>query len=383
MICLYRGFDGLDVSFRGQISADFHSSLEGAKEQAQSSQSDICMPFGGMMMMVAGTGAKGGYAYRVNTGKTGATWFFKKPNIRDPWGVRVSCSSFMLAKLGLGRSRSELYDTMERFGVMLQKDGESISRADFAVDILAPNLTLDPHSFVMHSNATRSDHLEAGEISVVGKSGRVSSVTVGKMPGRQVIVYDKRAEVIAKHKWPWLDIWNAGCQRIGLEPLDFTDARQSRVWRAEIRAGKTHLKDRWNIRTWSDLDNHFGDLVINAVESVRLAEPNYDSNRSRWPITSYWSLLQEEVRKDLFEMCNFAPADTIKRINKMAYLDLLTQQGLGLLITRAAIEGIDSSELADFAIRDGKTFARMIASTPADKMQARLIKRAARYDAES
>ena len=82
----------------------------------------------------------------MNTGRTGATWFFKKPNSKDQWGVRVSCGSFMLAEQGLGAARTEIYRTMEQLGVRVQPNGESIGRVDFAVDVLAPDLVLQPKS---------------------------------------------------------------------------------------------------------------------------------------------------------------------------------------------------------------------------------------------
>lgn len=382
MTPIYRGFDGLDVSFRAQISLEFRDRLEEAKLHAQSSSADTCLPFANMMMMVAPTGARGGYAYRVSTGRTGATWFFKKPNPSDPWGVRVSCSSFMLAEHGLVGAKDELYTLMERLGVRVQRNGESISRVDFAVDILAPQMSLSPDDFVMHSNANRADHLAAEEISVNGRSGRVTSVTIGKMPGRQVIVYDKRAEVFAKHKWAWLDIWNAARERGNSHPLDFSNPSQSRVWRTEIRAGKTHLKDRWNVRTWCDLQARFGDLALEATEAVRMTEPNKDSNRSRWPASSFWKLVQSEVGDDLFEMRNFAPPDLIKRVHKEAHLDLLERQNLGLLVTRAAILGISIERLADFALAEGhRNFLAITAQI--EVMEERLRKSGMRYEALS
>ncbi|PIE18123.1 MAG: hypothetical protein CSA65_05915, partial [Proteobacteria bacterium] len=93
--------------------------------------------------------------------------------------------------------------------------------------------------------ANRADHMD--EMRSNGKSGRYSSVTVGKNPGRQVTIYDKRAQVIAKRKPIWWDIWNANLAREGAPPLD-PDAKSSQVWRIEVRAFKSCLKDRWGVR---------------------------------------------------------------------------------------------------------------------------------------
>lgn len=380
MIPIYRGFDGLDVSFQAQICEQFSFELQKAKDWAQSTHQETCLIFAGMPMLVAESGARGGYAFRVSTGRTGATWFFKKPNSKDPWGVRVSCGSFMLAERGLGGVRHEIYRIMEQLGIRVQTHGESIGRVDYAVDVHAPDFILQPDHFVMHSNANRAEHLEAGDIATHGKSGRVTSVTVGKMPGRQVIVYDKRAEVIAHHKWAWFEIWNANLARSGLPVLDFGDPKTSRVWRVEIRAGKNHLKDRWNIRSWSDLDSRIGDVAAAAIDAVRHVDPNNDTNRSRWPKSPLWQIVDQELQSDLCEMRNFAPADTVKRIHKEAHLRLLARQCMGLFVTRAAIAGVSAENLPKFTIKEAKIFATEFASEH-EKMKAKLRAIALRYEA--
>ena len=382
MIPVYRGFDGLDVSFRAEISEHFRAELQAAKEWAQSTHRDTCLSYAGMNMLVAESGARGGYAFRVSTGRTGATWFFKNPNSKDPWGVRVSCGSFMLAEQGLGGARTEIYRFMEQLGIRVQPRGESIGRVDYAVDVLAPALVLQPEHFVMHSNANRADHIDSDDCTVHGKSGRVTSVTVGKMPGRQVIVYDKRAEVIAHHKWAWFDIWNASRDHDGLPALDFTDPTTSRIWRAEIRAGKSHLKDRWNIRTWNDLDARFGDMIAEACKAIRYVEPSGDTNRSRWPDSTLWLAVVQQLNDDLFEMRNFALPDTIKRVHREAHLQLLARQCTGLLITRAAIAGVEIQELPLIVLDDANQLAAEFVAQP-ERFERRLHNSAARYEATS
>lgn len=382
MIPLYRGFDGLDVSFQAQIPNEFAAQLQVAKEHALANSSDTCMPYSGLFLMVAATGAKGGYSYRVSTGKTGATWFFKKPNARDPWGVRVSCSSLMLAQYGLGESRSRIYGTMDQLGIRYSENAESIGRVDYAVDILAPALTLKPETFVMHSNSNRADHFEEDSLRAHGKSGRVTSVTVGKMPGRQIIVYDKRAEAIARRKWAWFEIWNATLRRLGFNELNENEPTSSRVWRTEIRAGKTHLKERWNIRSWANLDERLGDMMIDATEAIRMAEPTSDTNRSRWSNCHFWDAVRTELSDDLFEMRNFAPPEVIKRIHRESHLQLLYKQSLGLMVTQAAIEGISADCIATYAKSLGDRYARDILKD-AQKVEAKLQRCAERYEAQS
>ena len=149
-----------------------------------------------------------------------------------------------------------------------------------------------------------------------------------------------------------------------------------------IRAGKRHLKDNWGIRSWSDLDTKFGDLVIEATDVVRLTMQREDRNRARWPNDPIWNVVRQELSADLFEMRNFAPPDTIKRIQKEKHLELLGQQLLGLLITRAAISGVSIDDLSAYAGTEGKRLARSIASD-LEKTELKLSKSAARYEAIS
>lgn len=378
MELLYQGFDGLDVSFKGQISDALCKALESAKEESQQRHQSSPVNHNGISMLVSESGAKGGYAFTASTGTFGATWFFKKPNANDPWGIRVSCNSFNLAINGLGRVRADLYSIMDILGISMSAGSVSIGRVDYALDFLAPSLILVPHQFVMHSNANRADHVEQPEVSINGRSGRITSVTVGKMPGRQVIVYDKRAEVIAKHKVGWWEIWNATRARAGAAPLRREEPTESRVWRVELRAGKHHLKDNWNIRTWADLDNSLGDLIASTLDAIRYTEPTEDSNRSRWPDGVLWTQVRTNTQADLFEMRSYADPEIVKRVQKDEHDQLLAGQMLGLLISRAALQGIEAGQLRTFATAAGIEMAHDIANSPT-RFEKKLVRAADRY----
>jgi len=375
---LYRGFDGLDVSFLGQITTKFADALDAAKIQAQKFRQPEPLEWNGIAMTVSESGARGGYAFQASTGAFGATWFFKKPNIYDPWGLRVSCSSFLLATKGLGGARAYIYEVMEALEIALQPEAESLGRVDYALDFLIPEFTLTPEHFVMHSNARRTDHHETNEFDVVGPSGRVTSVTVGKMPGRQVNVYDKRAEIIAKRKAAWWVIWDAARAKEGFPSLVRDRPSEAPIWRVEIRGGKRHLKDRWAITTWQDLDNRFGDMVAACLDMIRYAMPSGDSNRSRWPDSPLWHAVRCAADEDLFEMRNYADPDLIKAVQRDEHDKLLAQQMTGLLTTRAGILGIEGDALAGFATRAGKQMAQTIEQEP-ERFAHKLLAAAARY----
>lgn len=61
-------------------------------------------------------------------------------------------------------------------------------------------------------------------------------------------MYDKRAEVIAKRKPEWWEIWNAELNLQGQPDLDSDDREASIIWSVEIRAGNgrlLQLSKRW------------------------------------------------------------------------------------------------------------------------------------------
>ena len=92
---------------------------------------------------------------------------------------------------------------------------ESINRVDFAVDLLSPEFKLEPDRFVVppgcevkaHFGAKRSDAVDDTTPLAVFHAHEVSGVTIGKMPRRQVVVYDKRRESIKKKNFAWFDLW--------------------------------------------------------------------------------------------------------------------------------------------------------------------------------
>lgn len=376
---LYSGFDGLDVSFQAQIRDELCVALETAKQRAQDRHEWAPFHWNGVEMLVSESGARGGYAFIVSTGEFGATWFFKKPNARDPWGVRVSCNSFNLAINGLGRARSDIYRTLDLLGVAVFAGQESIGRVDYALDFLSPGLVLRPEHFVMHSSTHRTDQIENTPMIASGKSGRVTSVTIGKMPGRQMIVYDKRAEVIQKRKVGWWEIWDAARAREGRPPLVRENAALSRVWRVEARAGKKHLKDDWAIRSWSDLDARLGDMITAMFKAVRHTEPASDRNRGRWRDSALWREALKQCEVDLFELRNWAAPDLVKRVQLAAHDELLAMQMTGLLTTRAALRDLSFAQLLEFARTTGSEMINIIARSRS-RYERKLLEAILRYE---
>ena len=379
MHVVHRGFDTIVLAIEANISAELNAALDAARDAAEDARRALPFTYGGADFDIRDYGGNG-YRYILQGGPLEVTWFFKKPNPRDPWGIRISIGSSFLATQGLGAARAYIDNTLTRLGVKYEAHQVSIARADFCVDVLAPDFVLNPDQLVIHSHANRADYqTSAPDLTSNGKSGAYTSVTAGKMPGRQVIIYDKRREVIDKQKPIWWDIWNANLARDGLLALDPSDASQSRVWRIEIRAGKSLLKDRWNIRTWADFDAKFGDVVAEAFEKVRYCLPSTtDTNRARWPLAPIWELAAQEAEGDLFEMRSYLAPDAVKHVHREEQIRIILALVAGNMTTLAALEGVEAGALQDYAGGLGKRVGDGFAAEP-ERAEDKLNAAAARY----
>jgi len=364
MTVLHRGFDTLALAIKANIPDDLFAYLEAEKERADKERREVLIDYNGVKLHLKAHGGNG-YRFIASGGPDGATWFFKKPNAKDEWGIRLSFGSYFMATNGLGRAKAHVEDTLERLGIRFGPDDVSISRADFCVDILAPDFELNPEQFVMHSAAGRRDFLADAEKSINGKSGRTTSVTVGGPRNRQVIIYDKRAEVIAHKKTYWWDIWNHTLGYIGTgQPRNITlhrgdnppaalspdpeQAQANRVWRVEFRAGKDLLKDTWGIRTWEQLFDRFGDLCRQSGEAVRYTEPDpTDSNRARWLNHPLWEIVCAEMNDDLIEMRSGADPNPMKEVHREQHISTIFRNVYGSSITIAALEGAEAEDLSE------------------------------------
>jgi len=103
--CVYRGFDGLDVSFTACLPPNVLKELHAAKETAEKSGRSTVVQFGpgGFGLDLAETGARGGYRFRGDSGYLGGIWFIKDRPSPEPGNIRVSVHSASLAVYGLRR----------------------------------------------------------------------------------------------------------------------------------------------------------------------------------------------------------------------------------------------------------------------------------------
>jgi len=221
---------------------------------------------------------------------------------------------------------------------------ESINRIDFAMDFLAPpDFEPDHALFVAHrrtkmvSRYAKNDDDGENQSTAVRSGGRCESVTIGKMPGRQIIIYDKRREAIDKHKMHWFKLW-------GIDPKD----RSKYVWRIELRAGKKHLKDRWQIRTFADAEAAIGDVFKLAMEDIRyVAEHQTDSNITRQQVHPLWEQASTIALYAMQEHRAGLTPDQIREVDREQAVKIYIQQIIGNCAGLAVALGMTEHEIKD------------------------------------
>lgn len=353
---LHAGFDTIDLAIQGSLPPKILDQLRAARDEGATQQEPaLChLADGKFAAHVSSHGAKGGYAFLLSTGPTGANWMIKDSSDPNQWNIFVSPRSTMLLTNGYAETFTTIEQTIADLGGKVI--GVSLNRADFAMDFQTFGFELEIDRFVTHARCklkpywSKADEAkDTDQPRSVLNGRRVESVTIGSMPGRQIIVYDKRTEAIAMHKPHWFEVWGVDRDDPDLE-----------VWRVEVRAGKDHLKDAYNIRTLEDFENSIGDVIVNSLERIRyLANGQTDSNISRQILHPLWEAAQAAAQRALLDLRSGLSPDQVRSIEREKAMDVYVKQVLGNAIGYAVALGLD-----DGAISDG------LATLMAEKLRA-------------
>ena len=301
MNLIYSGFDTIIFAVKGAAKPSTIMQLKLYKEKAAEKQSDMAISFAGNSLqgLIAPTGMKGGYAYVLKLGGDLGHVISLKNNLNPNfWNIHVKIRALSLACYGWEGALSRVMSDLETIGISNHEI--SLNRIDYAMDVLNAGIELNPAHFVAHSRVTKAAHkLEQNSYS----RGQIcESVTLGKMPGKQIIVYDKRREAIEKRKPAWFEIW-------GIDPKDITQT----VHRIEIRLGKNELV-KSDIRTIDDLRNRVNIFMTRAVHVVRYVKPTHDKNISRWPNHPLWDHVQRHVKDHLLRNTHEVDIARVKHV---------------------------------------------------------------------
>ncbi|MBF0446382.1 MAG: hypothetical protein HQL68_12410 [Magnetococcales bacterium] len=331
---IYSNFDGLDISFQGYFPADEIEKLKWAKEDAQKQNGDAVAYLGASQkpVLVRKTGVSP-YAYVFDTGPDGATWMAKRTEDPTEWGIRVSVHSLALALYGYEgvktRIKAFLID-LGAFGGLLER----ISRVDFCVDFITDHFTPNPKNFICHSRSTKRGigQIETVDLQTVERGGEYESVMIGKMPGKQVVLYNKSREVQVKNKPYWWKFW-------GLDQKTFT----GQVWRVEIRAGK-HEIDKWPAKRFDDFESKIGDIFGKLLDSTRYVVPTSDSNVTRWPESNLWKQVRIAVKEGLDSYSSGVEPEVIKQVLRYEVQERYASQIISLIPGLAVALGMEANE---------------------------------------
>ena len=351
MKLIYNNFDGLDIAFKGALPEEILDQLAQAREQAQQERGDIFLALGSakIAVMVAETGAKGGYRYRFNTGKDGETWFVVHSTNSDKWNIRVSISSLGLALGGYEAVTSGIINRLIALGAIGKKrfvtasgkavyiPQESISRFDYCYDfIMDSDFQPLPQNFIAHQRTKKHVYKEKELIDAYSASNGdiFNTIRIGQMPNKQVVLYNKTKEITHHSKEYWWEIWQ-------LKKEDVLKNDQA-VWRVEVRAGKDEL-NAWGVKTFDDFESKAGDIMMHILKHIRYATPlSSDGNRSRWPNHPMWEeCLKVSLKGALGDFVSHASRENILRGFKDNYIEDGMKRLIGNAIPLGALLGDD------------------------------------------
>jgi len=345
---LHTGFDGLRVNVDSRISMHVRKELADAKELALEFKSPVPVMIGGIEFAVRHSG---NHAFSIHTGDYGAEFFLHDPEYAKGVGpgVAMDFRAFFLATEGLEGARDYFFEAMESLEVRFHPDQMRVSRVDFAVNFLAPWFVPDVDSVLLPARTSKREFREIDSSQRFFANSEVTGITCGHVSNRQLVIYDKRAEVIGKRKYGWLPIWNHNRAEAGMPPIDLKERDQSRVWRFENRVGSKCLRRRWEIKGWADLDAMIGDVFNESLDKMRYVEPQNDRNRSRWPGHEFWTRLRGAFETNLAAYRSGVVPNEVKEVNRAEHQRMTDQNITGNLIVRAVSSGVKAEEFWGFA----------------------------------
>lgn len=339
-ILLHQGFDNLDMAYRVQLPTELRNRLAAAKASAIEERRAVPLTYAGRTFLVEGHGGKGGYLYSVDTGVMGAVWWFKEPNgNRDPWGARVSSRALPLATQGIEAVKAEHDQFLIELGMSFTEIDRRISRLDYAIDFYFPDFEINPAHIVCHSRKSKTVD---GHYAANYRGDRITGIRIGTMPNSQIAIYDKRREVIDKKKFYWWEIWKERADKAGIQL-----SNKSPIWRFEFRAGKSFIDKTYLRKTWEAFAANPSLVLEKIAAQTRLAVPQADTNRARWPSAQEWAECQVLLAQLALEHTSNADTDAIKRALFAEYLDTIGKQAVGLIISQMAAYGLGADFLPD------------------------------------
>ena len=306
-----------------------------AKTTAEKDQLDKPIRFENLTqdIYIKPTGQKGGYAFVLDMGYDAQIISLKDNLSRMNWNGYVKIRALSLALKGYDKAVQDALKTLNDIGFEIA--AISMNRADYAIDVLTPYpIELDADLVVTHSRRQVKTHLDP--IVTVSRARQVQSITIGKMPSSQIIIYDKIAEIKAKKNYAWFKIW--GIDR---------NTKDVYIKRVEIRAGKEVLKAS-NIKDIESFNLRIGGVLKLLAANTRYVAPlSTDSNMSRRANHPLWTLITKQLQSRILSASSYIEPHEIKLIIKEAKAQEYKAGTLGHLIGLACCQDIAFEQISD------------------------------------
>lgn len=169
---VHSGFDGLKFTIQTDISPELREKLASAKAHAKKTFSDCLLEFGPVTLSVSGKGARG---FTTHTGDHGAFWLFQDPEdpIPNNPGITVDFRAFGLATSGLAGAEQHFRECMDAFEIKYVETQLRITRADFAVDFLAPWFEPDRECLILPPGTKTTEYTGVDKTETISSGSRV------------------------------------------------------------------------------------------------------------------------------------------------------------------------------------------------------------------
>lgn len=262
------------------------------------------------------------------------------PQVQRETAPRGAMDSLCLALYGYEKTKEKILRTLSE--AILAKGPEyndhipqeRISRIDYCFDFHFTE-EFQP-SYLNFVCAGRTKKGVLGELFMQAEcTGQfIEYVRIGKMPNRQVVIYNKTREISATKKSYWWQLW-------GLEKSEF----KGDIWRVEIRAGKKEL-NKWNLRTFTDFKKMVGDVISTTLDEFKYTTPNpNDKNMTRWPMSPIW---QKAIKASQSNLLIYSSKASRKRVIKELKENVINNYKkliFGIFVGYTAAAGKDISEI--------------------------------------
>jgi hypothetical protein len=350
---LHSGFDTLDIAYMGAFPEETLARLEAARDKAEAANRDVPLSIGpgAVDVHIKSHGQRGGYRYILTNGPTGAIFSIKKNARTTEWNLFVSVRAMRLLTHGYDATKQWIEDTLAAMGFTMT--GHSVNRLDYAIDILAPDFELDVKNFITPSRSKARPYW-SDEQKISFKEQRLTddgnrpqsvisgrqfeSVTIGKMPNRQVIVYDKRRAAIDQQQPYWFEAWD-------IDPKD----PGNRVWRVEIRAGRDALAKKLPIRRFNYVEAMFKGYLESATDNIRyVIDRDEHRNVSRAELHPLWNVVNGVVARMTPQTEPPLPEARVLAIMRDQRADMAVKQGFGNLINKLVLDGLSPEAITKY-----------------------------------